>query len=357
MKRNTTSNKNILWWGRFDPNYSRNRILRSLLLECGYSLQDFIPRSSFLAPIEALFTRFERPAAVWVPAFRQRDYSAARRFADRHSLPLIFDPLISAWDKAVFERNKFSQNSSKSRRLLAWEQSLFSRSDLVIADTEPHRRFFVDSLCAPDKRTCVIPVGAEELLFKQQSPAASVDGSLPEILFYGSFIDLQAPEVIVEAARQVGQARWTLLGSGPLRYLCEQKSQGCDHIHYEDWLPYHELPERIGRADLLLGIFGSSAKAGRVIPNKVYQALACGRPLVTRESPAYPVHLGNNMENGITFIPPNDPDALAATVQALLVSSNHFSTWGQRAHETYTSWFSRSHIKQALLTALAQIGL
>ena len=137
MKRNTTSNKNILWWGRFDPNYSRNRILRSLLLECGYSLQDFIPRSSFLAPIEAVFTSFDKPAALWVPAFRQRDYSAARRFADRHSLPLIFDPLISAWDKAVFERNKFSQNSSKSRRLLAWEQSLFSRADLVIADTDP----------------------------------------------------------------------------------------------------------------------------------------------------------------------------------------------------------------------------
>ena len=349
--------KNILWWGRFDPDYSRNRILRSLLLECGYRLQDFIPRSSFLGTIEAAFTRFVIPAAVWVPAFRQRDYSAAKRFADHHSLPLIFDPLISAWDKVIFERRKFNESSSRSRRLLAWESSLFAGADLVIADTKPHASFFIDRLSAPLHRTCVVPVGAEESLFKLQHRKKSPADALPEILFYGSFINLQAPEVIVEAARQVVGAQWTLLGSGPLRQLCEQKSRDCEHIRYEEWLPYRELPERIGRADLLLGIFGSSAKAGRVIPNKVYQSLSCGRPLITRESPAYPRQLGNNMENGIAFIPPADPDALAASVRSLLARPKEMSSFGQRAHETYKNRFSHVHIKQALIQALALIGL
>ena len=357
MKPMNRTKKNILWWGRFDPDYSRNKILRSLLLECGYTLQDFIPRSSFLGTVEAAFTRFDMPAAVWVPAFRQRDYSSAKRFADRHSLPLVFDPLISAWDKVVFERNKCSENSSRAQRLLAWERSLFAGADLVIADTKPHARFFIDKLAAHRDRTCVIPVGAEESLFKQQLQTAAPADHLPEILFYGSFIELQAPSVIVEAARQVTGARWTLLGNGPLRHLCEQKSRGCEHIFYEDWHPYQELPERIGRADLLLGVFGSSAKAARVIPNKVYQALACGRPLVTRESPAYPPQLGRNMENGIAFIPPADPGALAASVLSLLARPEDMQTCGQRAYETYTNWFSRAHIKQALLQAMAVIGL
>ncbi len=96
--------------------------------------------------------------------------------------------------------------------------------------------------------------------FKLQHREKSPADALPEILFYGSFINLQAPEVIVEAARQVVGARWTLLGSGPLRRLCERKSRDCEHIRYEEWLPYRELPERIGRADLLLGIFGSTEK-------------------------------------------------------------------------------------------------
>jgi glycosyltransferase involved in cell wall biosynthesis len=171
--------KQILWWGRFDPDYSRNRILRSLLIECGFDLQDFIPRSSFFGTIEAAFSRITKPAAVWVPSFRQRDYFAARRFSDKHGIPLVFDPLISAWDKAVFETKKFEETSRKSTRLLSWERSLFSGADLVIADTSPHARFFIEKLSAPGKRTYVIPVGAEESLFKQQKSAAPAIDSPP----------------------------------------------------------------------------------------------------------------------------------------------------------------------------------
>ena len=36
----------------------------------------------------------------------------------------------------------------------------------------------------------------------------------------------------------------------------------------------------------MLGVFGTSAKAGSVIANKVWQGLACGRVVVTRRSAA-----------------------------------------------------------------------
>ena len=44
--------------------------------------------------------------------------------------------------------------------------------------------------------------------------------------------------------------------------------------------------EWMKRADVCLGIFGTSGKAASVIPNKVFQIVASGRPLVTRDSPA-----------------------------------------------------------------------
>jgi glycosyltransferase involved in cell wall biosynthesis len=351
----SSSSKRILWWGRFNPGYSRNRILRNLLRLSGYSLQDFIPRVSSLGSFERLFAKLSVPDAVWVPAFRQKDFYSARRYADKHHIPLIFDPLISAWDKALFERKKFQESDRKASKLLQWEQSMFSCSDLVIADTTPHAQFFIEKLLAPRDKTVVIPVGAEESLFNMQ-PLHS-PGTPPEIFFFGSFINLQGPEVIIQAALQLPKARWTLLGQGSLRKVCEEKSMGQEHIHFEDWHPYEKLPERIGKADILLGIFGTSPKSGRVIPNKAYQALACGRPLITRESTAYPSEIAGNPNSGITFIPAGDPKALADAVEKMIARSDQLPESAKQARRTYETYFSESRIKHTLISALTQLGL
>ena len=49
-------------------------------------------------------------------------------------------------------------------------------------------------------------------------------------------------------------------------------------------LPAAELRSHTLAADVCLGVFGRSEKAGRVVPNKVFDALACGRPVVTAAS-------------------------------------------------------------------------
>jgi len=347
--------KTILWWGRFDPDYSRNRLLRRLLAEVGYRLVDFRPKISFLGGIEAKFAGLTGIDAVWVPAFRQRDFQAARRFAVRHRLPLIFDPLISAWDKEVFERRKFSPSSPAARRLHRQEREMFSKADLVLADTVAHAAFYIEELAARPECTRVVQVGADETLFRFQE--SQIPGPMPEVLFYGSFLNLQGPEVIVEAALTMPEVRWTLLGDGPLRRQCLERSGGMAHIRFEDWLPYEDLPQRIGRASILLGIFGSSKKAGRVIANKVFQALACGRPLVTRDSEAFPTALRIDPACGISFVPAGDPIALAAAVRELLDKPDLLPGRGQQARASYETWFSEVGIRKALVECLQLIEM
>ncbi len=350
MTIRSENGKTVLWWGRFDPEYSRNRILRQFLFDLGYTLYDFRPRISWLGTVEAAVARLPVPDAIWVPAFRQSDFNSARIYADKHNIPLIFDPLISAWDKAVFERKKYSEESWRSKRLLYREQQMFSRADLVLADTELHAQFFIDDLLAAANRTTVIPVGAEEKLFPQQPFLQHEPPS--EVLFYGSFIHLQGPEIIAEAAALVPEARWTMLGNGPLRSICEEKSSLYSHINFEDWCPYDRLAERIGQADLLLGIFGSSSKAGRVIPNKAYQALSCGRPLITQESTAYPAELRAAQDSGITFIEPGNPQALAGAVREMIKEPQMLPERGRQARASYEAWFSEAKICDALQSAL-----
>lgn len=354
MSSQDCTRRTILWWGRFDRNYSRNRLLISLMRRNGFTLRDFVPISSYFGSLQAMVADPGPADLIWVPCFRHRDFNAARRYGDKHRIPVVFDPLISAWDKAVFERKKFSSQSRRSRRLLRWEQALFSRADAVIADTHPHGEFYQGCLTSDPKKTFVIPVGAEQPLFCPQPDRAC--GRAPEILFFGSFIDLQGPEVIVAAAQRVPEARWTMLGDGPQRSRCETAGRGCDNLFFEDWLPYEQLPQRIGRADIVLGIFGDSAKASRVIPNKVYQALACGRPVVTRHSDAYPtIVLDNPDMHGLFLTPPADPAALAEQIRTMLRQPDRFQSWGHQARLLFDHHFSETAIETALRELFAAL--
>ena len=57
-------------------------------------------------------------------------------------------------------------------------------------------------------------------------------------------------------------------------------------VKWTDWVAYRQLRLWLSQADLCLGIFGTSEKAASVIPNKVFQIVAAGRPVLTRDSPA-----------------------------------------------------------------------
>jgi glycosyltransferase involved in cell wall biosynthesis len=350
----TAANRTVLWWGRFDPGYSRNRILRQAYAALGWRVKDFHPTISAAGDLEARLRRVTRADLVHVPCFRQRDVAAAARFARRHGIPLLFDPLISAFDKQVYERRKFSPCSRRARLLLDAEQRQFAAADVVLADTPEHARFFAENLLVEPAKLKVVYVGAEESLFHAE-PVRHTPNQPPEILFYGSFIRLQGPEVIVEAARryQGPPVHWTLLGDGPLKRECRALGHGLPNLGFEDWIPYARLPARIRRADILLGVFGDSPKAQRVIPNKVFQALACGMPLVTCSTPAYPETLRNASDSGIVWVPPGDAAALAQAVAALATAPQSLHALGAQARATYQKHFSEAIVTAQLHAALA----
>ncbi|MFG0257178.1 MAG: glycosyltransferase [Phycisphaerales bacterium JB043] len=320
--------------------------MRDAFERLGWEERFFRPSVSCLGDVQALATGVRAPDLLWVSCFRQRDVRASWRWARKRGVPVVFDALISAYDKRVFERGKFSSDSSRAKKLLKWERELLALPDVIVVDTEAHASFFNEALGVEHERIVIVPVGAEEGLFE----AAPMPASNPtEVLFYGSFIGLQDPETIVEAACRCPGTRWTLLGDGPLRERCEQMAHGHDHISFEDPVPYRELASRIHRAYVLLGIFGTSAKASRVIPNKVYQSLACGRPVITRASEAYPQQMlgQDSVDSGVVFVPAGDGDALAHAARKL-ISQETLGTMGQNARRTYEQWFSARAVGAAL---------
>jgi len=340
--------RQVLWWSRADRDYSRDRIVRQTLQELGWSIQDFRPYFSSLGHIQARLQRIPRPDLVWVPCFRHRDAAAAAKWARSQKVPVVFDPLISSYDKKVFEKEQIPEGSAAASKLQAWESKLMSRFDIVVADTQCHADFYADCFQVPRERLKVIPVGAEEGLFQTQlfSP---LSGSV-NVLFYGSFIGLQGPEIIAQAATLLPSVHWTLLGHGPLLAECQSICGSQPNVTFLPWVPYETLPAAIGKAHILLGVFGSSAKAGRVIPNKVYQALACGRVVVTQPSKSYPSDLRNGAmaDTGLLWVPAGNPQALADAVRQLAQQPEQLAALGMAARNSYEQHFSGQAVRRAV---------
>jgi glycosyltransferase involved in cell wall biosynthesis len=90
-------------------------------------------------------------------------------------------------------------------------------------------------------------------------------------------------------------------------------------------------------ADIVLGIFGVTPKACMVIPNKVYQALAVGRAVITADTAAVR-ELFTNGED-LLMVPPGDAAALARAIERLgsdpLLRRRIAARGGQRIREGY----------------------
>ena len=99
----------------------------------------------------------------------------------------------------------------------------------------------------------------------------------------GKLIPLHGLETILAAARLVPDLRITVAGRGQLDALLETRPP---NVEWVPWIEYDRLGDAYRSCLCALGIFGTSAKAARVIPNKVFQALACGAPVITADTPA-----------------------------------------------------------------------
>ncbi|NCF44005.1 MAG: glycosyltransferase [Proteobacteria bacterium] len=326
-------------------------------VELGWELVRFQPKLSVFADLEAHLAGFADVDLVWVPCFRQRDVAAASRWARGKKIPIVFDPLISAFDKQVYERQKFAAKSAKGKRLLRWEQDCFARADWLIADTQEHAAYFYRQHGFPLERICVLPVSAEEGLFSRQRKPAN---EVPQALFFGTFIGLQGATYIAEAAALYrGPAcRLTFLGTGPDRAVCEaimrRTNNPLIHVAFEEWVPLQELPARIAGADVCLGVFGVGEKTNRVIPNKVYQALACDRPVITMQAEAYPQALRED-NAGLLWVPPGDPAAIAKRLAEAFSGEPLGGAAPGVAYAAYATHFSNQKIRQELSGLLQRL--
>jgi len=245
----------------------------------------------------------------------------ARRANRDRRRPVILDAFLSLYDTAVNDRGLAGPRSLRARLLRRLDRSACAAADRVLVDTEENARWFHEALGVPAEKLATVPVGALPFPTGLPGPAPPPPPARPlEVLFFGTYVPLQGAATIVEAAALARGVRVTMVGRGQDLAAARERARAlrldASRIEWvEEFLPRGALDLRIAAADVCLGIFGTTAKAARVVPCKVHDALAAGRPLVTAEGPAARALLADGRD--ALLVPPGDPAALAAALERL----------------------------------------
>ena len=212
-------------------------------------------------------------------------------FAKCRGAKLCCDLFLSLYDTAVVDRHLIKEASLAARLLYRIEWLAIKLADFVLIDTQSHKDYLCRLYSIDSEKVHVVWVGADDSFSKHSPKSPRVTSDQTQVLFYGQFIPLHGLDHLVQAISRIealGREDITfhIVGTGQEAAHIDAMitEMGIRSILRTPWVDYSQLPTLIAAADICLGIFPTEGKGGRVIPNKLFQIMAVGRPVVTAET-------------------------------------------------------------------------
>lgn len=256
--------------------------------------------------------RARRPDVVLVGYLGHFDVHLARLLFPRATL--VLDQLVFAADTA---RDRGATGSAVLAALDRLDHAATRAADVVVVDTAESA-----TLARPQDagKLVEVPVGAADRWFAAARAAAATRSDRASadlsVVFFGLFTPLQGTTTLAEAVAALGpdvRVRLTLVGGGQDEAAVRRVLGDDPRVTWLPWVAPDELPALVAGHDVCLGVFGTTAKAARVVPTKVYQGAAAGCAVVTSGTAPQRRALGD----AALYVPPGDAAALAATLTRL----------------------------------------
>jgi glycosyltransferase involved in cell wall biosynthesis len=271
----------------------------------------------------------------------------------------LFPRTVIALDHLIFAANTAADRGTapglRTRLLGRLDDLAIAACDLVVVDTEEHR-----DMVAADRRpdAVVVPVGASGAWFDAAQQAAatarSAGGARLRVVFFGLFTPLQGAPTIGRALRLLHErsvpVSATLVGAGQDAAAVHREVDGLREVRWHEWVDGADLPHLVAEHDVSLGIFGTTEKAMRVVPNKVYQGAAAGTAVVTSDTQPQRRALGD----AALLVPPGDPAALADALARLAGDAAELTRLRDAAARLARRSFTAEAVATPLVAALRQ---
>ena len=303
----------VCFFGIYNPKYSRNRVLIQGLeennikvIQCRTELKGVIKYFDLIKKHWKVRKQYD----VLFVAFPGFQSMILAKFLTRKKI--VFDSFAPLYESEVLDRKNTKKGSFKARYYWHLDRLSAKWADIVLLDTDEHIKYFVKEFGLKKEKFVRVLVGTDNKVLRP----IKIDDNLNSFVvhFHGNDIPLQGIEYILETVKLLEKnvnIKFNIIGSS-----IKEKYEGDNYknVTFIDNISYEKLPEYINKADICLGIFGNTEKAKRVIPNKVYEAAACKKPVITTDTPAIRELFINE---DLFLIPTADPEKLIEAILKL----------------------------------------
>jgi glycosyltransferase involved in cell wall biosynthesis len=254
----------------------------------------------------------------------------------------ICDTYITLWDSLYQDRNPGAAAGRFSRLLLRVETRALCAAEHLIVDTQANAGHIHQLFGVSRERIHAFPLALDASAFHAPSTLPTRANSKIRVVFVGTFVPLQGTTVIAQAIdmlRGHDNLEFVLIGDGQQADEAAPWLQDNPAVTWlRGWQPAQVLAEHLAQADICLGVFGGTGKAARVLPFKIYMALAAGKAIITQH--------GYGLPGGCPPLPVMHSNAdaaeLAAAIVSLAASGEQRRQLGLQASHYFQQYLSQS---------------
>jgi glycosyltransferase involved in cell wall biosynthesis len=124
-------------------------------------------------------------------------------------------------------------------------------------------------------------------------------------------------------------------------------------VEFIDWVPYESLATIMAEADCCLGFFGINPRAERICTNKVVEALAVGKPLITGRNQPVQELLEHN--KSALLVKRGDAQALAEAIIRLKNNKVLRKRIAENGHAVFKQFCSLAEFSEKLKTVIDEV--
>jgi len=370
----------VCYFGTYIKDYIRNRVIikglkehKLEVSECHYPLWKgneprigkikgyrgliFISISYIKAYLFLFLQAFDilkKPDVIIVGYTGHLDVPLAYLLSRIWRIPLVFDFHISLHNTFIKDRKVARDSTFISKFLRFIDRFSLSLSDLALLDTNAHIDHISKNLMCSRSKFKRLWVGEDPEIFHPVDVKKFEDFT---VIYFGEFIPLHGMEYIIEAARilEEKKVQFLLVGKGQLFEKTKSRAIGLKNVIFKGWVEYQNLPELISKSHISLGIFGNTDKAYRVIPNKIYESIACNIPVITGDTPA--INEIFEHSKNIYLCRMADGASLANAIMKLKTSKQLRDRISTNAYTLYKEKFTPYKIGKEIINELNKLEL